>query len=838
MKMNLIKVKLVKLFFALLLMQFVTVHASHAQTVTPWLTSGDGSAKLSQQSQIVFGANSGSGAAINVNEGTTFQTMDGFGFALTQGSAEVISSLGANEQNALLNDIFGASGLGVSIIRISIAASDLSSSNYSYKESAGAPFSLNGPDAVYLIPIIKKVLAINPNIKILATPWSAPRWMKDNNAWVGGSLKTANYGDYAQYFVDYLNAMKAQGITIWGITPQNEPENPNNNPSMKMTASEQLTFINNNLGPAIRGAGYSALKIIGFDHNCDNTSYPTTVAGSSFVDGSAFHLYAGDISCLSTVRNNTGKNVYFTEQYTGASGNFSGDFSWHMRNVVLGSINNWSKTVIEWNLANNSAIGPTTVGGCKDCLGAITINSSNSYTKNVSYFIIGQISKFVSANAVRIGSSSSSGDLFNASFRNPDGSKVTVVFNNGPATSFRVVWNNQSFTYNLGQGNAITFKWDGSPVVNPPPPSPSATTGIVTAYQDCNNSGFSVGLEAGDYNEARLKSLGMSADKISAISVAQGYEVTLYDLDNFQGASYVTGTNGCITSFNDRTTSLRVKTKGDATIAGTFFLQNRSSNLYMDVTGGPSAVQDGANIQQWEKAGINQQFRLIHLGDGAYKVEAVHSGKVVDVSGFSKDDGANIHQYAYNGTPNQQFVFVPTDSGYYKLIAKHSGKVVEVEGCSAAFGANVRQWSNNNQSCGQWKLVPVVNSTFSTLIQAEDYSSMNGVQTENTSDTGGGLNVGYTDANDWLMYSNINFPDTGSYLIEYRVASAISGARISSDLEAGTTQLGELDVPNTGGWQNWVTISQTVNINAGIHNFGIFIRSGGANINWIRISKP
>ncbi len=148
-----------------------------------------------------------------------------------------------------------------------------------------------------------------------------------------------------------------------------------------------------------------------------------------------------------------------------------------------------------------------------------------------------------------------------------------------------------------------------------------------------------------------------------------------------------------------------------------------------------------------------------------------------------------------------------------------------------------KQWDNNNQTCGQWKLVPATSSQTSVLIQAEDYSAMSGIQVEATTDTGGGSNVGYTETGDWLAYNNINFPTTGSYLIEYRVASAVTGGRLSSDLNAGAVVLGNVNIPNTGGWQNWQTVSQTVNVNAGTYNFGIYIQNTGMNINWIKITK-
>ncbi|MGE6353507.1 glycosyl hydrolase family 18 protein [Flavobacterium sp. NPDC079362] len=155
-------------------------------------------------------------------------------------------------------------------------------------------------------------------------------------------------------------------------------------------------------------------------------------------------------------------------------------------------------------------------------------------------------------------------------------------------------------------------------------------------------------------------------------------------------------------------------------------------------------------------------------------------------------------------------------------------------------------WELSQDAVGAKSLLTAVNQVITgsqpptgtgTLIQAENYSSMSGIQTEPTTDTGGGLNVGYADTGDWMAYSNVNFPTSGSYVIEYRVASAVTGARISSDLNAGTIQLGTVNIPNTGGWQNWQTVSQTVNVNAGTYNFGIFIQSSGVNINWFRITK-
>lgn len=454
-------------FFIFLCIYFL----SYAQVVTPWITTGDKAKLLQQQTTVSFAANTGTAnVTVTLNPTTTYQTIDGFGFCLTEGSAEVISGLSTTQQTTLLNELFNkTTGIGVSVLRISIGASDLSSSDYSYDEVSGdiglAGFSLSGPDLTYLIPMLKKILAINPDIKILATPWSAPRWMKTNKAWIGGSLVSTYYDTYAKYFVKYLNAMKGQGINIWALTVQNEPENGTAEPSMLMTSTEQKTFINSNLGPELANSGFGAVKIIAYDHNCNNTTYPIDVCNNStYVDGAAFHLYSGDISALTMVKNATGKNVYFTEQYTASTGSFSGDFGWHMQNVIFGSVQNWAKATLEWNLANNPSIGPHTSGGCSSCLGAVTINSTTSYTYNLSYYLIGQISKFVKPGAIRIGTTVLGTGIMIVGFQNPDGSMALMVYNaKTTSQTVKTIVDSQAFTYTMPASTVGTFVWTPTP---------------------------------------------------------------------------------------------------------------------------------------------------------------------------------------------------------------------------------------------------------------------------------------------------------------------------------------------------------------------------------------
>ena len=395
---------------------------------------------------------------------------------------------------------------------------------------------------------------------------------------------------------------------------------------------------------------------------------------------------------------------------------------------------------------------------------------------------------------------------------------------------------------NAGYGGYPAYGSIGSYSITgtiPPGGAINSSTDVITVYKDCNYTGFSGGLTIGDYNMARLNSLGVLNDDISSLRVAQGYQAILYQDDNFGGASTVINSdNSCLNgTWNDKVTSIRILANGTTTLGNfTYFLQNRNSGLNMDVWGASST--NGANIAQGTpNTNNNQKFTFTHLGDGMYKIIANHSGQSLDVNNFSKANGANVEQYPYNATTNQQFILFSTGDGFYKIIARHSGKLVEVTNASTANGANVQQWDNNNQTCGQWKLISTTSSVTSTFIEAENYSAMSGIQTEATTDAGGGLNVGYTETGDWMAYNSINFPTSGSYVIEYRVASAVTGAKISSDLNGGTILLGAVDIPNTGGWQNWQTVSQTVSVTAGTYNFGIFIQNTGVNINWFRITK-
>lgn len=433
-----------------------------------WITSSDGKTLLNEEPGLKFGFINNAFPVIDIDTTQLFQQMDGFGYTLTGGSAILLNRMGVAERGALLKELFTESGIGVSYLRVSIGASDLSDRVFSYNDLAPGEtdpemkkFSLD-PDRVDLIPVLKEITALNPDLKILGSPWSPPVWMKDNKSSIGGSLLPEYYDAYALYLVKYIQGMEAEGITIDAVTVQNEPLHPGNNPSLLMPATEQAAFIRQSLGPAFRKAGLKT-RIIIYDHNADRIDYPLTVLGDAgareFIDGTAFHLYGGSIGELSKVHQAyPDKNLYFTEQWVGAPSNFGGDLAWHIRELIVGASRNWCKCVLEWNLAADPNQDPHTEGGCTRCLGALTIDG-NKVTRNVAWYIIAHASKFVKPGAVRIGSSAVAG-FPNVAFRNEDGKKAVIVLNDsGETKTVNLRYGGRKVAVQLDGGTVATIVW-------------------------------------------------------------------------------------------------------------------------------------------------------------------------------------------------------------------------------------------------------------------------------------------------------------------------------------------------------------------------------------------
>lgn len=453
------------------LVSWQVTHAQGPRTAEVWLTHADQSKLFEKQAEtFTFSPQSSTLPTIFVDEKQKFQSMDGFGFTLTGGSATLLWQMDADKRKALLKELFAFDGknIGISYLRVSIGASDLSDHVFTYNDLPTGQtdekiqkFDLT-EEKKALIPVLREILAINPAIKILGSPWTPPVWMKTNGNSKGGSLLPKYYDAYALYLVKYIQSMKKEGVNIDAITIQNEPLHPGNNPSLLMQPEEQGAFIKQSLGKALKSAKITT-KIWLYDHNADRPDYPIAILNDpevrQYVDGSAFHLYGGSVESIRQVHEaHPDKNLYFTEQWIGAPGNFAGDLAWHTKTLIIGAPRNWCKTVLEWNLAADPQQNPHTEGGCTECLGALTIDK-NEIKRNPAYYIVAHASKFVRPNAQRIASNTTMG-LQNIAFKTAEGRIVLIVLNesNKPST-FMISHQNKKIQQTLPAGTVATYVW-------------------------------------------------------------------------------------------------------------------------------------------------------------------------------------------------------------------------------------------------------------------------------------------------------------------------------------------------------------------------------------------
>ena len=468
---------------AALLLQ--SAHPSQAaqsarNTVSVWLTTADLRTHLARQADVHFSTGSASGVIqITVNEKQIDQQIAGFGASLTDGSAWLIASrMSKSQRDELMESLFSpVAGIGLDFLRQPMGASDLTtptSGEYSYDDMPKgqtdpdlAHFSI-AHDEAYIIPLLKQALQINPNLKIMATPWSPPGWMKTTDSMEGGTLNPDAYAPYANYFVKFIQAYQAQGIPIYAVTVQNEPLYvPVGYPGMSFPADQEANFIANYLAPAF-AANHITTKILGYDHNWDAPSYPSSLLSNASANaalaGTAWHCYAGAVEVQTPLHNAyPNKDTYETECSGGQWEENNGLPG--TTNLLIGATRNWSQSVVRWGLALDPNGEPNlgTGAACSQCRGIVTIDQSNgSITYNGDYYGLGQASKFLQPGAVRIDSSAGSNQVSDVAFKNSDGSKVLVAYNAAAIRqSFAVQWGGQWFSYALPAGAVATFKWSG-----------------------------------------------------------------------------------------------------------------------------------------------------------------------------------------------------------------------------------------------------------------------------------------------------------------------------------------------------------------------------------------
>lgn len=454
--------------------------------VTAYVTTNTRSSDFAKQ-EIAFNAEpSMSPLTITLDPGIRYQTMDGFGAAITGSTSFNLLQMKTEDRTRFLKETFSETeGMGQNYVRISIGCSDFSLSEYTCCDKPGIEnFALQEEENKYVIPVLKEILAINPNVKILGSPWTCPRWMKVNNltdlepfeSWTSGQLNPAYYQDYATYFVKWIQAMHESSIPIYAITPQNEPLNRGNSASMYMSWQEQLTFIKDALGPKMKEAGLTT-KIYLFDHNYnydnmpDQNDYPVRIyedpTASSFVAGAAYHNYGGDKDELLDIQSKRpDKELIFTETSIGTwndGRNLAVRLIDDMEQVALGTINNWCKAVIVWNLMLDSERGPNRDGGCQTCYGAVDIDRSDykTITRNSHYYIIGHLSSVVKHGATRIGARGYTDGVIYSAFENTDGTYAFVLLNKSDEAQ-KIVVNDgkQNFSYSTPPKSVVSFRWN------------------------------------------------------------------------------------------------------------------------------------------------------------------------------------------------------------------------------------------------------------------------------------------------------------------------------------------------------------------------------------------
>jgi glucosylceramidase len=447
---------------------------SQAVNAQVWITTGDQKQLLQPQAPIAFAADSGSNAVtIDVDESNKFQTMDGFGAALTDSAAWLIwTRLLVGQREELMHKLFDSkTGIGLRLLRHAIGTSDLSLSNYTYDDLPTGQtdpqltrFSI-GHDLDYILPLLNEARSLNSSLQVIGTPWSPPAWMKTSGSLIGGSLRPDAYETYARYLVRYLQDYSAQGVSIVGITPQNEPLfTPAGSPGALMSVAEETDFIKQYLGPELARAGLDTHIII-YDHNWDHPEYPLAVMSDPgarpFVTGTGFHCYAGGFDAQTPVHDRfPDKGIWVTECSGTVGSEFATDLRWLMHNLFIGAVRTWAKGVLLWNLALDKLSGPQN-GGCVACRGVVTIDPlTGATTYNVEYYALGQASVAVDPGAQRVASNTFDGGIETVAFLNPDGSKALLVLNNGNTeTLFKVRWAGLAFSYSLPAGAAGTFKW-------------------------------------------------------------------------------------------------------------------------------------------------------------------------------------------------------------------------------------------------------------------------------------------------------------------------------------------------------------------------------------------
>jgi glucosylceramidase len=441
-----------------------------------WLTTGDKTHLLAPMPALATWSQAESPLTLQVDASRRFQRIVGFGASITDASAWLIRHrLNDAQRDALMRELFGrgAGGIGFSFTRLTIGASDFSTSHYTYNDLPPgqidlplANFSI-APARADVIPVVRQALAINPQLQVMASPWSAPAWMKTNGQLAKGSLRPDRYDVFARYLLRYVDAMAAEGVPIFALTMQNEPHfEPDGYPGMRLAAAQRAEILGRHLGPLLQ-ARSPRVQLMDWDHNWDEPQSPLGVLADPlarrYVDGVAWHCYGGEVATQSVVRDaHPDKDAWFTECSGGEwKPHWPETLPWMARHVVIGSVRHWARGVLMWNLALDESHGPR-LGGCPDCRGVVTIDSrTGAITRNLEYYALAHASRFVRPGAERIASDASAEGLDHVAFRNADDGSLVLMASNAAATPQRIAvrQGDRRFVAELPRESVATFVW-------------------------------------------------------------------------------------------------------------------------------------------------------------------------------------------------------------------------------------------------------------------------------------------------------------------------------------------------------------------------------------------
>ncbi len=445
-------------------------------TVEVWLTTPDQAALLAPQPALQLFNGGAPATAVRIDPAQRFQEIVGFGAAITDASAYLMQRvMSATQRDALLTDLFGADGQRFGFTRVTIGSSDYSRTHYSYDDQPSgqtdptlANFSI-APAREDVLPTVRAARALNPQLAVMASPWSPPAWMKTNDSLIKGTLRADAYAPFAAYLTRTVQAFAAEGVPVDYLSIQNEPDfEPGDYPGMRLSPDQRIALIGDHVGPAFRAANLTT-RILELDHNWDLSAQPIAVLSNakaaSFISGVAWHCYRGDVSAQGSVHDRfPDKDTFFTECSGGEfSPGWSSTFSYNIRTLMIGATRNWARGVLLWNMALDENHGPH-LGGCNDCRGVVRINSqTGDVTRNPEYYALGHLSRFVRTGARRIASTTNDDGIQTVAFVNPDGSQVLLAFNNTQAAADVAVDSpGGAFSYRLPSYAAATFRWSAA----------------------------------------------------------------------------------------------------------------------------------------------------------------------------------------------------------------------------------------------------------------------------------------------------------------------------------------------------------------------------------------